>query len=311
MGISELIPGISSGTIAFIIGLYDKLFKSIRTVDSKAFKLFFTFRWKELSEHLAWKFLGTLFLGAGCALILFTRVIHWSLSEPFARSCLYALFLGLVLASFIYCVRQVKNWKKGYLLLLLVGASVTAWFVTHSPESLTAERTSFSMEPAWLIQTFLAGAVAICAMLLPGISGSYLLHMFGLYAFLITALTEITSGHFALAPVAFLVSMGLGICLGAIFFSRLVSYMLKKYHGATISLFSGIMLGASPSLWPFWEWKSMSIEGGMSILRPVAAYIPDISSLLFVTSFAFFILGILALVVLERWAAKNPVKMGI
>ncbi len=311
MGVSELIPGISSGTIAFIIGLYDKLFASIKTVDAKAFSLLFSFKFKKLKEHVAWKFLGTLFLGAGLALALFTRWIHWCLSEPFARSCLYALFLGLVLASFVFCIKQVKNWNKINVILLLVGIVLTAWFVTTGQEGPAVAAQAFTLDTAWLIQAFVAGAIAISAMLLPGISGSYLLHVFGLYPFLITALGALTEGKITLEPLAFLFSMGLGIAFGAILFSRLVSYMLKNYHGATISFFSGIMLGASPSLWPFWTWAKMGNKGGIQLLNPVSAYLPSLSSSLFITCFAFFIFGIVALIALEKWAEKNPVKMDV
>ncbi len=311
MGFSELIPGISSGTIAFIIGLYDKLFASIKTIDTKACGLLFRFKWKELKDHVAWKFLGTLFLGVAVSLALFTRLIHWCLSNPFARSCLYALFLGLVLSSFIYCLKQVKHWNKRHLLSLLVGASLTTWLVIGGQEGANTIVEDFSLNPAWLLQAFIAGAIAICAMLLPGISGSYLLHIFGLYPFLITALRELAEGRVSMAPLSFLASMGLGIAFGAILFSRVVSYMLDKYHGLTISFFSGVMLGASPSLWPFWEWAKMSTKSNMQILKPVTPYLPSLSSPLFITCLAFFILGALALIALEKWAAKNPIRIEI
>ncbi len=313
MGIAELIPGVSSGTIAFVVGLYAPLCEAISKVDTHALHLAVTFKWKTLSRYLPWRFLIALLMGMGVAILGFTHLIHYCLNHPTARSGLHALFLGLILASAIYCLKQVRRRSLGNTALFLVATLATCLFVMQPGGPSIGAPLRFSTEGVWLARVFFSGMLAVFAMMLPGISGSYLLHIMGLYPFVITAIRLFTEGAFSWnVPVdilAFLSVLAAGILVGVLLFARLIAFALRVIPDQTVSFFAGIMLGASPSLWPFWEWQYVQVGNNQALLTPSHAYMPAYTTPLLWISLSLFAVGLLTFYALEKWSKRNPIDV--
>lgn len=289
MGTADLVPGISGGTIAFILGFYQPLLEGLKSFNGRAFKFLLTGHLRAFAHQIEWKFLLTLLSGIGFAFICLANFFHYILSHELYRIYLYATFLGLILASTVICLRLVQVWNYQTILGICLGA-VVAFFLTESTiaastdgvvEELTAP-TKASFLNIWLI---VCGSLAVCALLLPGISGSYILTLLGVYAFVIEALVDFLN---ALAVFSFnseafgtLASLGLGIIFGAIGFARGVSWLLKEYSAITLAVLSGFMIGAIRSVWPFWTYDyillPLKIDKGPQLIT-IDPYIPSFSS---------------------------------
>ncbi len=319
MGTADLVPGISGGTIAFIMGFYQALLESLKTINLETLKLLVTFQWRSFFQQVAWKFLVTLVGGIACAILSFSSFLHMVLSDEVYRVYLYAGFLGLILASFTFCLRQISQWSLKVGAGLLVGI-VTAYFLTgatlapqvdgfyavqidlnystsdlsnYSAEEKLLKELSGStlgvllakkaIQPStpvydekgalvgiasqfatlhrvsfldlWLIA---CGAIAVCALLLPGVSGSYLLTLLGVYPIVIAALADFVAGigqfTIDLEALSVLFSLLIGIVVGAIGFARFVSALLRHYPDLSLAVLSGFMIGALRSVWPFWSY---------------------------------------------------------
>ena len=349
MGAADLVPGISGGTIAFILGFYQPLLESLQTLNFSTFCCLFKREWRQFSEQVAWKFLLTLLAGILCAFICLANLFHFLLSHEVYRIYLYSVFFGLILASFVFCIRQVKVWKGQMIFGLCLGALI-AYLLTGSTLSSPSEgefsvpidiQTSsvalrnydssdhlltgissqtlsvllaqdfiqettpvynqqnalvglageltiphqFSIFNGWLV---ISGALAISALLLPGISGSYILTLLGVYPTVIEALVEFLNGlahaSFQIEPFSVLLSLAIGIVLGALAFARLLSGLMRHYPNQSLALLSGFMIGAIRSVWPFWSYEYLLLPlklykgAQLVVLEP---YFPSWSSLIF------------------------------
>lgn len=322
MGIADIIPGISGGTIAFIAGIYDELLDSIKSVNVQNIRLLFKLRFKEASKAIRWRFLLTLGSGIATAFILLSRFFQFLLNHPLYSSYLYAFFLGLVIASIIFCAKAIDKWRFSYFVSLSLGIIMAFMFSStfsineseqkyivplppniaidantnfnnYNPEIHALTHVTLETIQAMVAKKVISqkieileqntllpiavehmleqnptkewginywqifcGIVAICAMLLPGISGSYLLTILGMYPIAISAIADFSTalqlGHFDKSSFSILVNLGCGILIGLVLFSRLVSWLLKRYRNGTISLLLGFMIGALRSVWPFW-----------------------------------------------------------
>ncbi len=233
MGAADVVPGVSGGTIAFITGIYEELINAIKSINYPNLKLLFSGRvaafWKAINAN----FLIALVSGIGISVISLARLLQYIL-ETYPE-LIWSFFLGLIVASAIYVAKQIKVWNLASVLSLLVGV-VIAYIIT---EITPAETT----EAWWFI--FISGAIAICAMILPGISGSFILLLLGKYEFIIGAISEFKLGIIAV----FLAGAGIGI----ISFSNFLSWLLRRYHNQTIALLAGFMVGSLNKVWP---WKN-------------------------------------------------------
>lgn len=282
MGAADLVPGISGGTIAFILGFYQPLLESLKTLNWNAFKLLFQGRGGDFARQVEWKFLLTLISGIGFSFVFLANLFHFILSQELLRIYFYAVFLGLILASFVFCIRQVGVWNYKTVSGLCAGIMI-AFFLTESTLSPSMDaplKTSFFN--AWLI---FCGSLAVCALLLPGISGSYLLTLLGVYPLVIEALADFLNGaavfSFRFEAFETLASLGAGIVLGAIAFARGVSWLLREYSQVTLAVLSGFMIGAIRSVWPFWSYDyivmPLKMDKGPQLIT-VDPYIPDFTS---------------------------------
>ena len=232
MGAADIVPGVSGGSIALIAGIYQRLLDSINSFNLENLSLLKKLEVKKFYKAVNGSFLLSLFLGILTSVFALSKVITFLMDEhPIP---LWSFFCGLILVSAFMILRDIKRWHLGVVLAVLIG-TVLAFWVTNLPPTA-------SPDAKWFI--FVAGAIAICAMILPGISGSFILLILGKYETILQAVSE--RDLFTLALFAS------GCVVGILSFSRIVAFLLRKFHAVTIGLLSGFMLGSVNELWP---WK--------------------------------------------------------
>ncbi|MFG6359488.1 DUF368 domain-containing protein [Taurinivorans muris] len=234
MGIADTIPGVSGGTIAFITGIYGKLLDTIKSVDKEFFKLLFTLQIKKAFMKIPWSFALPLLLGIGSAVFLFARIMV-ALLETYA-DIVWAFFFGLILSSLFILLAEIKKKNPHKLISVLcffAGGLFALWLGFATPLSL---ETSYPV-------VFFSGFIAICAMILPGISGAFILVLIGQYHNILHAVTTLDF------PVILLFLLG---CVCGIFsFAHVLGACLNKFYHATLSFLSGILAGSLVTLFPF------------------------------------------------------------
>ena len=233
MGAADVVPGVSGGTIAFISGIYEELVASISNINFSLLKTLqkegFKVAWKQLNGS----FLAALFIGVLISILSLAKTIKYLLeNEPIL---LWSFFFGLVMASIIFIGKQVEKWNYKLLLLAILGATFGYTITIVSSTSVT--------EINYLFLVF-AGAIASCAMILPGISGSYILLLMGVYPIVMTAITN--------RDVKIISAIGVGVVLGLLFFSKLLKWLFSKYKNEMLVVLTGIMFGSLNKVWP---WK--------------------------------------------------------
>ena len=233
MGMADVVPGVSGGTIAFISGIYEELLDSIRSVNATALKLLLRFRFAEFWRHINGRFLLPVLLGIAVAIFSLARLMTYLLvNHPIA---IWSFFFGLIVASALLVARQIGRWDWRTLLAFVVGA-VAAWWITVATPAETPNDWWFVM---------LSGAIAICAMILPGISGAFILLLLGKYQYIMHAVGEFN------VPV--IVVFVIGAAAGIISFSHLLSWLLKHWHDVTVAVLMGFMVGSLNKVWPWKE----------------------------------------------------------
>jgi len=357
VGAADLVPGISGGTMALILGIYEDLIKAIKS--------FGRGRGRFVLSFLA---------GILLAFFLLSRWIHFLIGHPFYRTLLYSFFIGLVFSSVILLFSRLDRFKGRYIAIFLVGALISLFLTTRD----VADRGEFSVEiplnlkedvplgnydrqkglllevnkralaamaakgvvssktkvffgdfkKEGVVEDFVSstdysrfdikavfyGALAISAMLLPGISGSYILLILGAYHLTIAAVAEFGDGLRRLVidydALFYLCNLGIGIILGAIFFSRAALFFLHRYRGGTISFLIGFMCGALRAVWPFWSYQylvnPLNPKGDL-LLLPQDPILPNPLSSIAAAAFLFAILGFVLPILLKR--AEKTLKV--
>ena len=233
MGMADVVPGVSGGTIAFISGIYEELLDSIRSVDATALRLLLRFRLAEFWRHINGRFLLPVLLGIAVAIFSLARLMTYMLTNhPIA---IWSFFFGLIVASALLVARQIGRWEWRTVLAFAVGAAA-AWWITVATPAETPDDWWFVM---------LSGAIAICAMILPGISGAFILLLLGKYQYIMHAV-----GEFDIPVIAVFV---IGAAAGIISFSHLLSWLLKHWHDVTVAVLMGFMVGSLNKVWPWKE----------------------------------------------------------
>ena len=242
MGAADVVPGVSGGTIAFISGIYEELLGSISNVNIGLFKTLKKEGLKAAWTQLNGNFLASLFIGIFISIISLAKAIKYLLeNEPVL---LWSFFFGLVLASIIYIAKQITKWNVAAVLVLILGAFLAYYITTLNP--LVSENSS----PFFI---FIAGAIAICAMILPGISGSFILVLLGAYKPVLEALNN---KDFK----TILVFMA-GAIVGLLTFSRVLKWLFKHYKNITLAALTGFIIGSLNKIWPWKEtltWRTNS-----------------------------------------------------
>ena len=286
MGAADVIPGVSGGTIAFLMGIYQELLDSIKSINGEAVKLLFAGKISALWKHINGWFLVSLGTGILVSIFSLARLMKYLLE--FHPIPLWSFFFGLILASAIYILKGLDKWSIRNIISLLAGVVTAAFICLASPAQ--------TPDALWFI--FLSGAIAICAMILPGISGSFILLLLGKYAFVMTAVTELN------IPV--LAVFGVGCAVGIVSFSHFLSWLLKKFYMLTIALLSGFMLGSLLKVWP---WKVPGAAEGFDYpALPGTFEMTTGLDAQLGTSILFAVLGLAVVLLIEFAAGKGSGK---
>lgn len=241
MGAANVIPGVSGGTIAFITGIYERLISALKNFDLATVKLVFTGKFKQAAEKVDLIFLIALGVGAMVSVLTLARVLSWGFKEH--PVLVWAFFFGLIAASIPLVGKMVKQWSPVVIGLGVLGCglAVSLAFLTPAQEN---------SHPLYLV---LCGVVAICSMIIPGLSGSFVLVLMGNYKLImldsINALSELRLGE--ALPV--LVPVGLGAVVGLIVLSRFLNWLFTNYHDQAVGLVTGFVLGSLVVIWPWKE----------------------------------------------------------
>jgi putative membrane protein len=239
MGAADVIPGVSGGTIAFIMGIYDEFVSSIASIDAESVKMIFKGRFRDFWKHINGNFLLSLIIGIGVSVVALAGLMKVLLSDHPIQT--WAFFFGLIVASSIFIIKGISGWKlrEGGLLVLgiALGATVCTLSPTNTPDDL------------WFI--FLSGALAICAMILPGISGSFILLILGKYEYIMGRITELTSGTDVGSNLLILGVFMLGAVVGILGFSKFLRWVLSKWNRETLIILAGFIIGSLVKVWPW------------------------------------------------------------
>lgn len=233
MGAADVIPGVSGGTIAFITGIYEELIHSIKSIDGQALQLLFRFQLQEFWKKINGSFLISILAGIVTSLISLARLMTYLLdTQPIM---IWSFFFGLILISSPLIMRDITKWTMGSVITFLIGVAVAYLITVLSPTET----------PTHYLFIFFCGALAICAMILPGISGAFILLLIGKYEYMISALIDLN------IPVIGIFASG--CVLGLIGFSHFLNWILNHYRFPTLALLAGFMIGSLNKVWPWKE----------------------------------------------------------
>ena len=239
MGAADVIPGVSGGTIAFIMGIYDEFVGSLASINGEALKLLLKGRFSAFWKHINGSFLLSLVAGIGISVIALAGLMQMLLSDFPIQT--WAFFFGLIVASSIFIIRGISGWKirEGLMLVfgILLGAVICTLSPTQTPDGL------------WFI--FLSGALAICAMILPGISGSFILLILGKYEYVLGAISGLVAGVDPGRNLLILGVFGLGAIIGILAFSRFLHWLLARWQKETMIVLAGFIIGSLVKIWPW------------------------------------------------------------
>lgn len=280
MGTADLIPGVSGGTIAFISGIYNDLLSSIKTVTNDTVKTALTLDIQKTIRTIPFHFLLPVFMGMLTAILLLARFLSFLLETY--PVFIWSFFFGLVIASTWIVLKGIKSWKHS-LFLFFVCFMVVGYFVVGVIPVETPTTIPFY---------FLSGMLAICAMILPGISGSFIILILGKYAQVLSAVKNFEF-------LTILVIM-IGAVVGLALFSKLLSWLFSHKHDETIASLAGFMLGSARKLWPWKEVVTTRINSHGEVVPLVEKNVfPAFTSSLFVP-FAMALLGVIVIIILGR-----------
>ena len=286
MGASDVIPGVSGGTMAFILGIYEELLNAIKSFDFQSARLLATFQVRTFFKRISWQFLLSLGLGILTAIFTLSKLLAWLLENQ--PVLIWSFFLGLILASVVTVSKRIDQWNLSLWVSLscgLVGIYILVGLVPASTPNAP-----------WFL--FISGAIAICAMILPGISGSFILVLMGKYQYVLEAVNG--KDFFVLGIVA------AGACVGMVVFSRLLSWLLAKYHNLMVALLTGFMIGSLRKVWPWKVTLESLIDGhGKTVPTVQANILPPAWDSELMAGLSLMVTGFLIVLALEWLAGRQ------
>ena len=239
MGAADIVPGVSGGTMALILGIYERLVTAISHVDLELVGHLREGRWAEAFEHADVRFLVTLVAGIGLGVVSLASLMHYLLEHEMAAT--FGLFFGLILASSWLVSKLIEQWTLVEGAAAAAGAVFAFWLTGLVPAAV---------DPSYPY-VFVSGMVAICAMILPGISGAFVLLIFGMYYHVTGLLKGLAAGAVTSEAVLTVVVFGTGCVTGILVFSRVLSFLLERFHAVTMAVLCGFMFGSLRKIWPF------------------------------------------------------------
>ena len=293
MGGADIIPGVSGGTIALITGIYEKLLAAIKSVDINFFKKLLSFKIKEALATVHIRFLIVLFSGIAVAIISLARLMNFLLKthpEP-----TFSLFIGLIAAS-TYVIGKKVKWKLSSIISIVFGAILAYVVVGLIPVNTPNE--------LWFI--FLSGVIGICAMILPGLSGAFILLILGKYEYITGTLkapfsvNEISGDHNLLIVLVFCI----GCAIGLAGFSRFLNWLLSKWHNLTLAFLTGLMAGSMRKIWPWKGEAVIKIIRGKEHVITQENILPQNFDINLMISLALIVVGVILILVLDKKSRK-------
>ncbi len=290
MGAANVIPGVSGGTVALITGVFERLINAIKSFDGKAIALFFKGRFKDFFKHTDFFFVVALGTGMVVSILSLARILEY-LFEAYPVF-IWAFFFGLILASVYYVGKTISKWTFSVIITFAIGAALAVWISFMNPAT---QNDSF-----WYL--VICGVVAVCSMILPGLSGSFVLLLMGNYELvMIDAVNQLNLA--ILGPVL------LGGVVGIITLSHVLSWVYKRYKNQTIAILTGFILGSLSILWP---WKneihrvdelgSLIMKDGEPIVQGYDLFIPNSLNTEVITAIFLAVVGYIVIALMERFA---------
>ena len=293
MGAANVIPGVSGGTIAFITNIYEDLINALKSFDIKAINLLIHLRFKDFSKHVNLPFLVVLFSGIFISIISLGKILSFLFNHY--PIFVWAFFFGLILASVYFVGKTITKWNPVTVVTVVMGVVIAVIITYLNPASRNEN----------IFYLFICGIVAMASMLLPGLSGSFVLILMGNYQLIfLEAVPDFN--------LVILIPVVLGSIAGFIILSRIISFLLKKFRDGTIGLLTGFILGSLLIIWP---WKTpeylrdkmgeIIVRKGKMIIEGYNWYLPQFQDIETWISVFFIILGILLVVFIESFAQKS------
>lgn len=305
MGAADVVPGVSGGTIAFITGIYEELVATIHQFDFSFFKI-----WKNEGFLKAWNqynlsFLLVLISGIATSILSLAKLINYLLDHH--TILIYAFIFGLVTSSIYFVAKQIERWRVSTIILLLLFVAVGYYITVLEPMEA----------PDSYFYFFLSGAIGIIAMILPGISGSFILLLLGSYQAILNTVSDFTgsiaTANWALFSASFLkiITFVAGMIVGIKLFSRILTWLFKNYKDITLAVLTGLMIGAMNKIWPWKETVSTYINSKGEVVplleKSISPLIFDGNPQIF-WSVILGIIGFLSIFLIEQMATRKSAK---
>lgn len=279
MGAADVVPGVSGGTMALVLGIYEELLRSIKSIDLQFLRLLSKLQFKAALRAIPLSFLVSLFSGILCAVFTLAKALSWLLTNhPIG---IWSFFFGLILSSALLVGHRIETWHAGAYIGLVVSAVVAYLLVGFVPLETPDSR----------LFLFICGAIAICAMVLPGISGSFILVLLGKYHTVLDAVHRL--------DLSTLIVFAGGTVTGLVLFVRLLNWLIHRYNTITLACLTGLMLGSLRKIWP---WKTFALEEG---IETAVNILPGEMNTAFFTACGFALAGMLGVVVLQWLASRE------
>lgn len=290
MGMADIVPGVSGGTVALVTGIYDRLLESISRFNRDFIRYLIQRNIKGALKHINISFLLPLGAGIFIAVVSMAKAMHFLMDHYPVYT--WSLFFGLILASILFVARQIENLERtSHWPLIILGTGIG-----YAVVSLVPVET-----PDSLIMVFLSAMIAICAMILPGISGSFILLILGKYAFITAAI----KAPFDPGSMIIILTFSLGAAVGLLSFSKLLNYFLKHYHNEVMCLLVGFMLGSVKKIWPWREVISQKVVRGKVKVLEDAVIWPASFGLEELLAFGLIVFGIVLVFVIESFSQQR------
>lgn len=283
MGAANVIPGVSGGTVAFITGIYERLINALKNIDLEAIKLFFNGRFKEFAQKIDFSFLVVLFLGVFVSILSLAKLLEIAFDQY--ETLTLSFFFGLIVASVFAVSRQIGKTSFAVIISFIIGSAIAIAIAFLPPAQ---PNDSF-------VYLILCGVVAVCSMILPGLSGSYVLLLMGNYLLVLKAISALEIK--ILAPIA------IGCVLGLVVLSRLLAFLFSKFKDVTIAILSGFVAGSLLIIWP-WKIALTEIFNGKEKAIGYIWRLPELNSELAYSLF-FIIAGFLMVFWMERKSSTS------
>lgn len=294
MGAANVIPGVSGGTIALITGIFEKLIDSIKSFDLTALRLFFSGKFKQFAQRVNLDFLVAVFAGIFVSIISLAKLLDFLFSNY--PVYIWAYFFGLILASVYFIGKTIQKWNVSVILIFATGIAIAVLISIMNPAS----------ENEGFLYLIICGIVAICSMILPGLSGSFVLILMGNYELVV--IDAVTHIRFEI-----LIPVIIGAAIGLIAFSHFLSWVYKKFRDQTIAILTGFILGSLSILWP---WKNpiykldsigniLTKADGEAIIQGWERVLPNQINNEVIFAVSLMVIGILTIWIIEKLARQN------